>query len=53
MEAGAVFVKLDYVSETYSNTDSGDVDKTIDTAAAGFSFPAQFLIGLWSPSNGF
>ena len=35
VEAGAVFAKLDSISETYSN----NVDKTIATSAASFSFP--------------
>ncbi len=39
VEAGAVIVKLDYISESYSNSHSSDVDKTTTTAAAGFSFP--------------
>jgi hypothetical protein len=39
VEAGAVIVKLDYISETYSNFHSSDADKTTVTAAAGFSFP--------------
>ena len=39
VEAGAVIVKLDYVSESYSNSLSNDVDMTTITASAGFSFP--------------
>ena len=39
VEAGAVIVKLDYVSERYSNSLSNDVDMTTITASAGFSFP--------------
>ena len=47
MEAGAVVVKLDYISADYSNSASGNIDRTIVTAAAGFSFPIlQMFLGL-------
>ena len=44
VEAGAVLVKLDYISESYSNSHHTDVDKSTVTAAAGFSFPIHQIV---------